>query len=206
MSRLELIGVSDGTLRSASGSFEPACTVATGDDAGALATLARVASGVAPARGSVLLDGRPLATSAPVRRRVASALAQEALPPARDLGHAVGRVLAARGDARSSASVLEPFGLAGWSRKQPDALDRDELRSVALALALAHENADLVVLYEPLSTSSLDASLVRERIAEAVAREAIVLVATASLILAQSFGGPHVAVVGGVLQPAASAA
>lgn len=202
MSRLELLAVSDGALRLAGGSFVPACTVVTGDEASALASLAAVTSGVAPARGAVLLDGKRLAAWPPARRRVASALAREALPPAANLERAVARVLAARRDRSSAADVLERFGIGAWGKKQPDALDRDELRSVALVLALSHAEAEVLVVYEPLSTSVLEPALVREQIAAAVARDAIVVLVTGSLATAQSFGGPHAAVVNGVLSPA----
>ncbi len=205
MSRVELLAVSDGALRLAAGTFEPACTVVTGDDASALARLAAVTSGVAPARGAVFLDGRPLATFPPARRRVASALARETLPSAPDLERAVTRVLAARGTRGSATDVLEQFGLGTWGHKQPEALDRDELRSVALALALSHEAADVLVLYEPLSTSMLEPALVRERVTAAVGRDAVVLLVTSSLAGAQSFGGPHASVVNGVLTPASAA-
>lgn len=206
MSRLELTGVSDGALRLASGSFEPACTVVTGDDASALARFAAVASGVAPARGVVLLDAEPLAAWPPARRRLAAALAEEALPSAPDVAAAVGNVLAARGEHGAARALLERFGLGVLGGARPAALDRDELRSVALALALAHATADVLVLYEPLSTGMLEPALVREGVAAAVARHAIVLIVTASLEAAQSFGGPHATVAGGVLTPAAGAA
>lgn len=205
MSRLDLVAVSDGSLRLAGGSFEPACTVVTGDDASALATLVAAMSGAEPARGDVLLDGRSLARSPFARREVASLRAQEALPHAPNLAGAVTRVLAARQAGRSAAEVFEPFGLGAWSVERPGALDRDELRSVALALALSHETAKALVLYEPLSTS-LEPGPVHERIAAALARDAIVVIVTASLAAARSFGGPHVAVVNGVLQSAAVAA
>ncbi|HTQ07448.1 MAG TPA: hypothetical protein VMI54_26510 [Polyangiaceae bacterium] len=205
MSRLELSGVSDGALRLAAGRFDPACTVVSGDDASALAALAAVMSGVAPARGQALLDGKPLSAWPPARRRVASVLAREALPPAESVGRAVTRVLAARGDERRANDVLEPFGLGAWSSKRSVALDHDELRSVALALALTHAAADLFVLYEPAS-SSLDRVLVRERIAAAVTRGAVVVLVSANTAVAESFGGPHAAVVGGVLQTSVVAA
>jgi ABC-type branched-subunit amino acid transport system ATPase component len=199
--QLELSGVSEGAVRFAAGSFGPACSVVTGDDAQALATFVAVASGAAtPRNGRVLFDGAPLTTTPAARRRVASALADEVLPPAPDVGHAVSRVLTARGGPDGASDVLAPFGLGSWSRREASELDRDELRSVALALALSHTKAEALILYEPLSTSSIEAASVRECVAAAVTRGAIVVIVTASVDAARSFGGPHCVVADGVLK------
>jgi ABC-type thiamine transport system ATPase subunit len=162
--------------------------------------LVAVLSGaVTPTRGVVLVDGAPLATTPDARRRVASLLDAEALPFARDVDAAVARALAARGDAQQPHDVLAPLGLDTWSRRAPSELDRDELRSVALALALSHERADVLVLYEPLAPSASPAAGVEAAVRRCVERGAVVVVATASRAGALRWGGPHCAVDAGVL-------
>jgi ABC-type thiamine transport system ATPase subunit len=198
--RLELDAVAHGPLRAAAGSFAPACTVLTGDDAGALAAFVAVASGaVSPRRGRVLLDGAPLAALPAARRCVASLLAVEALPVARTVAEAVERVLVARGDERRALDVLAAGGLDVWSRRVPAELDHDERRSLALALAVAHESASVVVLFEPFATSASAALDVEAALTRATARGAIVVLATASLRGAARFGGPHCWLTAGVL-------
>jgi ABC-type branched-subunit amino acid transport system ATPase component len=202
---LELRGVAHGALRFAAGTFAPACTVVFGDDARALATFAAVTSGaVTPERGVVLLEGEPLATTPAARRRTASLLATETLPFARDLATAVKRVLTARGDARQPYDVLAPSGLDAWSRRAPGELDRDELRSVALLLALAHEEARVLLLYEPFATSISATCGLEAALEQAVARGTIVVLVGASRSGAARFGGPHCTVNAGVLSSVAS--
>jgi len=200
VTEVELRGVAHGALRAAAGSFAPACTVVTGDDAHALATFVAVMSGaVRPERGVVLFDGAPLVATPGARRRVASLLGSETLPFSRDVTTAVSRALEARGDVRRPHDVLAPFGLDGWSRRAQSELDRDELRSLALALALSHEQADMLVLYEPLATSASAAAGVEAAVQRSVERGAVVVVATASRAGALHWGGPHCTVRDGVL-------
>ncbi len=200
MTEVELRGVAHGALRAAAGSFTPACTVVLGDDARALATLVAVMSGaVRPDRGVVLFDGAPLVRTPGARRRVASLLEAETLPFARDVDTAVARALEARGDVRQPHDVLAPFGLDVWSHRAQRELDRDELRSLALALALSHEQADVLVLYEPFATSISAATHIEAAIRRCVERGAVVVVATASRAGALHWGGPHCSVRDGVL-------
>jgi len=204
VTQIELRGVAHGALRAAAGSFACTCTVITGDDARALATVVAVMSGaVRPERGVVLLDGVPLDTTPGARRRVASLLGSENLPFARDVDAAVARALRARGDVQRSHDVLARFGLDVWSRRAPNDLDRDELRSVALALALSHEQAEVLVLYEPLATSVSAAMSLEMAARRTLERGAVVVIATASRAGALRWGGPHCAVSDGVLAPVA---
>lgn len=204
MTQIELRGVAHGALRAAAGSFASTCTLIAGDDARTLATVVAVMSGaVRPERGVVLLDGVPLDTTPGARRRVASLLGSENLPFARDVDAAVARALRARGDVQRSHDVLATFGLDVWSRRAPNDLDRDELRSVALALALSHEQADVLVLYEPLATSVSATLSLEMAVRRAVERGAVVVIATASRAGALRWGGPHCAVSEGVLAPVA---
>jgi ABC-type thiamine transport system ATPase subunit len=204
---LELIDVGHGPLLFAAGGFVPACTVVTGDDAAALATFAAVTSGaLAPRRGRVLFDGAPLVRTPAARRRVASLLATESLPPAASVEVAVARVLAARHDDRGARDVLAPYGLAAWCPREPGELDHDELRALALALAFTHDKASALVLHEPLVTSALAPAAVREAVARAVERGMVVVLVTASRTGAASFGGPHCSIARGVLATAPNAA
>jgi ABC-type taurine transport system ATPase subunit len=85
-------------------------------------------------------------------------------------------------------------------------LDWDERRSLGLALALAHESARLLVLYEPLGTSSVATSSVHAELERATAGGATVLVLTTSVESALAFGGPSVWLERGVLRGAPLAA
>jgi ABC-type thiamine transport system ATPase subunit len=200
VTRLELVAVAHGALRSAAGSFGPACTIVSADDAAALASFVDVASGaVSPRSGRVTLDGVPLVATPAARRSVASLLASEALPPARSVEAALALALAARADARRALDVLAPAGLEAWRGRPPHELDHDELRSLALALALSHEHARVLVLFEPCSTSAAAALGVDEAVARAVRRGAVVVLATGSGSGAARFGGPHCEISRGVL-------
>lgn len=206
MTALELVAVAHGPLALAAGSFGPACSVVTGDDAAALATFTAVASGaMVPLRGHVHFGGVPLAATPAARRRIASLLADEALPPAPNVNEAVRRVLVARNDDRRAENVLAASGLGAWGPRAPGELDRDELRSLALALALAHEAASALVLHEPLVTSAFEAATVEDAVARAVGRGAVVVLVTASPAGAARFGGPHCSITSGVLATAAAA-
>jgi ABC-type thiamine transport system ATPase subunit len=200
VTRLELGVGTHGPLRSAAGSFAAACTVITGDDSAALAAFVEVVSGSTPPRqGYVWLDGAVLHRTPAARRSVASLLAAESLPFARTVEEAVAEVLAARQEARRASDVLATAGLDAWSRRPPHELDHDELRSLGLVLALAHERARLWVFFEPYTTSVSRALPIDEAMERAVGRGAVVLIATASSEGATRFGGPHCVIRNGVL-------
>jgi hypothetical protein len=115
--------------------------------------------------------------------------ADEALPPARSVADSVERALAARGTAAGGASrLLEASGLAHLAGHAPRALGPRETRSVALALALAHETAQLFALHEPLTTL-VPSSFVLAELDRHTARGAIVVTATSSSADANVLGG-----------------
>jgi ABC-type thiamine transport system ATPase subunit len=203
VTELQLAQASAGALLHAEWRFSAGKSVVLGDDSRALGALAAVASGSEAAeRGRVLLDGASLEFSPAARRRVASLLADEALPPARTVELGVARILAARGDQRDARAVLAGFGLERWSGRRPSELDWDERRSLALSLALGHEQARAFVLYEPLATSSVPATRVHAELERAAAGGAVVLLLTTSVDNADSLGGPSVWLERGVLRGA----
>jgi hypothetical protein len=101
----------------------------------------------------------------------------------------VALALDARGDsAGDAARVLAEAGLAGLADTPTLALGARETRSIALALALAHERAELVALHEPLATS-VSKHFVLEALDRHTERGAIVLAATTSTADAMLLGG-----------------
>ncbi len=203
MTELVLSQASAGALLHAEWRFGPGTSVVLGDDSRALSALVGVASGSeTPERGRVLLDGASLEFAPAARRKVASLLAEEALPPARTVELCVTRILAARGDQRDARAVLAGFGLERWGGRRPSDLDWDERRSLALSLALGHERARAFVLYEPLATSGVAATRVHDELERAARGGAVVLLFTTSVDSALALGGPTVWLERGVLRGA----
>jgi ABC-type transport system involved in cytochrome c biogenesis ATPase subunit len=177
-------------LRSADLELAPGRYVTLSSEPEPLELLVALASGQeAPARGSVWLDGVAPADSPEARRRIAALLADEALPPDQSTERSVSRVLLARGgNPGDAARLLAEAGLAQLAALPTTSLAARETRSVALALALAHEHAELFALHEPLATS-LTKSRVLEALDRHVARGAIVLCTTTSTADAVLLGG-----------------
>jgi ABC-type sulfate/molybdate transport systems ATPase subunit len=143
----------------------------------------------APSSGRVRLgDSAPSATPQ-TRRSIAALFADEALPPASNVESSVALALETRGDTPKRATeLLTAAGLDELRGLRPGSLDQRATRSVALALALAHEQAALLALHEPLSTS-LDAAWVLRELDRHTARGAIVLATTTSSADALLLGG-----------------
>ena len=151
MSALSFEAVTHGELRAVSASFQATRQVVLGTEADGTNTLLRLAAGTTlPMRGRVLVGALAPASSAALRRGIATLFADEALPPARRVSVALELALRARGDARSALGVLDAAGLAPWARQRPSALSSRETRAIALALALSHPQPTLVLLHEPL--------------------------------------------------------
>jgi ABC-type molybdate transport system ATPase subunit len=143
----------------------------------------------APGSGRVLIDGAAPALSRQLRRRIAGLFDDESLPPAASVRASVSRALAARGDEpQQAARLLDESGLSHLAGHAPRALGPRETRSVALALALAHEQASLLALHEPLTTL-LASAQVLEALDRHTARGAIVLSTTSSSADANALGG-----------------
>lgn len=195
--------VADGALFGANARLDAGCWPVVGASVAPLATLVALAAGAhLPARGRVSLSGVALFGDPVARRSVGSLLAYEALPPDRNVESAVSRVLSARGDTVPARTHLGSLGLESWSQRPVSDLDSAELRSLALGLALAHERARLLALYEPFATLALAPELVRERILERAEQGAVVLVATTSYDVARSLGGVAYQLDAGMLNPA----
>jgi len=152
--------------------------------------LALLSGREAPQRGRVALDGAAPAARPSVRRKLAALLFEEALPPAATVQQGVASALAARGEASGdrALTLLSDAGLGHLADLAPRALGPRELRSVALALALAHDSAELFALHEPLATY-VPAALVLARLDAHTARGAIVLCTTTSPADATALGG-----------------
>lgn len=207
MSELVLSGLFDGPLLGVTGSLTPGSWVVLGADAAALATLVALSSGSrAPRRGIVRYQGHVAHASPEVRRVTASLLADEALPAVARVSDAARAILDARGERRTAGALLAEVGLGDWGARRTADLDASERRSLALALALTHLDARLVILYEPLAASGgLGGEFVRNGVARAVERGAVVLIATQSLEDARLFGGQPLLLHAGTLTSAPNA-
>lgn len=179
-----------GQLRAADLQLSAGRYVVLSNEREPLRDLVALAAGrLPPGSGLVLLDGAAPALAPQARRGIAALFEDEALPPAASVEAAVGRALTARGDqAEQAGRVLQDSGLAHLASHAPRALGARETRSVALAIALAHETARFFVLHEPLTTL-LSSARVLDTLDRHTARGAIVLCTTSSTADANMLGG-----------------
>jgi ABC-type nitrate/sulfonate/bicarbonate transport system ATPase subunit len=153
-----------GALRRADLDLTPGRYVVLGNEQEPLHSLVALLAGREPPRaGRVALDNIAPSTWPETRRRIAALFHDEALPPASSVLRAVAMALAARGESSERAAVvLEGAGLAHLAELSPSNLGQRETRSIALALALSHHAAELLVLHEPLTTLVPGASVAQE--------------------------------------------
>lgn len=206
MSHLSFRAAALGALRSADLELEPGRYLVLANEPEPLKTLVALAAGAEPPRrGQVLLDGDEPSDEPLARRKIAALLAEEALPPDVTVEGSVARVLdARRAPAADAARLLKDAGLVQLAPLAPSALTERDTRSVALALALAHEAAALLVLHEPLSTS-VDQQYVLSALDRHNARGAVVLATTTSSADAMLLGGSWLCVELGRLQAGSGA-
>ncbi|MEI9941195.1 MAG: hypothetical protein WDO69_28590 [Pseudomonadota bacterium] len=191
MSELCFQALNHAELTNVSATFGAGTHVVIGSERDGTATLIQLAAGLlAPATGSVLLDGVAAWSNARTRRRIASLCAEETLLPARDVTGAVTLALRARGDARSAPSVLDAAGLSRFALERVSALTPRESRAVALSIALSHPEPALLALHEPLSVADiLQEDFVVQTLAKLSATKAIVLCTASRLEDAARLGG-----------------
>jgi len=189
--RVSLRAAAWGALRSADLELEPGRYVVLSNEREPLRDLVTLLSGrEAPRSGHVAVDGVAPAAAPQVRRKIAALLADESLPPAKTVRESLLKALAARGEsgADTAAKLLGDAGLGQLLTLAPATLGQRELRSVALALALGHDAADLFVLHEPLATH-VAAAFVLSRLDQHTGRGALVLATTTSPADATALGG-----------------
>ncbi len=188
--RVQLRAAALGQLRGAELDLTPGRYVVLSSERGPLCSLVAVMAGREPPRhGQVLLDGMAPAASPEARRKVAALFDEEALPPAKTVLAGVAKALGARGAAGNTATqLLADADLTELAGLAPSALGQRETRSIALALALAHDAAELLVLHEPLTTL-VPAAFVLARLDAHTARGALVLTTTTSTADATVLGG-----------------
>lgn len=201
MTALLFQGAGLGPLRSVDLQLVPGRYVVLSNEGESLRTLVALGAGrEAPRVGRVLLDGAAPALSPTARRRIAALFEDEALPPQRTVQASVARALGARGEnPAQAAQLLADAGLAQLAQLAPRTLGPRELRSVALALALAHGSATVVVLHEPLTTL-LAKQYVLDALERHSARGAVVLATTTSSADANLLGGSWLCIELGRLQ------
>jgi ABC-type taurine transport system ATPase subunit len=201
MTTLLFQGAGFGPLRSVDLQLTTGRYVVLSNEAESLRSLVALAAGrEAPHVGRVLLDGAAPGLAPEARRRIAALFDDEALPPGRSVEHSVTRALAARAQASlPAAQLLSDAGIGQLAQLTARDLGPRELRSVGLALALAHDSASLVALHEPLSTL-----IAKQHVLAALERHttrgAIVLTTTSSSADANLLGGSWLCVELGRLQ------
>lgn len=183
-------GAALGALRGADLDLTSGRYVVLSNERDALRDLIAVLSGLsAPRSGRVLLDGAAPTSAPDTRRKIAALFAEELLPPAKSVLASIEKALAARGETSARAStLLDQASLSHLSALAPASLSQRELRSVGLLLALSHENAELLLLHEPLTTL-VPSALVHARLDEHTARGKVVLCSTTSPADATALGG-----------------
>jgi len=187
--RAQLRAAALGQLRSADVDLMPGRYVVLASEGEALRNLVAVLAGREPPRsGHVLLDGTAPARHPETRKKVAALFADEVLLPAKTVLGSVSRALAARGAANTASQLLANAELSQLTDIAVTALGPRETRSVALALALAHDTATLFALHEPLTTL-IPAAFVLGRLDEHTTRGALALTATTSPADASLLGG-----------------
>jgi ABC-type thiamine transport system ATPase subunit len=189
--RATLQAAAFGALLGADLELSPGRYVVLSHERESLRDLAALLAGrEAPRSGRFTLDGVAPAATPATRRKIAALLAEESLPPGRSVQDCMTLALAARGETPSDHAVtlLADAGLAHLAGLSPRTLGQRELRSVALALALAHDSAELVVLHEPLATY-VPAAFVLARLDAHTARGAIAVCTTTSPADATALGG-----------------
>jgi ABC-type nitrate/sulfonate/bicarbonate transport system ATPase subunit len=177
-------------LRGADLNLTPGRYVVLASEREPLLDLVALLAGSEPTRqGLALLDGVSPVAHPQARKKIAALFADEELPPGKTVQSSVAKALAARGgSAAGAADVLATAGLARFADLAPSALGPRETRSVALALALSHDAAQLFALHEPLATL-VPASVVLARLDEHTTRGAIVVSTTTSAADATTLGG-----------------
>lgn len=160
--------------------FEVGVHTVLGDRSSGAFDLFELASGsVSPARGRVSLAGRSLCSSPELRRRVAG-LAPLPLPDFTSVGELVRATAQLRGHAPEPVFEL----LASWQAEElasraPGDLSPETAALVQLAMALAHREARLLLLWEPFATNVDRGWLHRTLCARGA--DAVVLVFTSTL-------------------------
>jgi ABC-type taurine transport system ATPase subunit len=187
--RAQLRGAALGALRGADLDLAPGRYVVLASEREPLSALVSVLAGREPPRhGRAWLDGIAAYGAPATRSKVAALFPEEALPPAKTVKDSVAKALSARGSTEPVRSLLGDADLSGLAVLSPASLGQRELRSIALALALAHDTAELVVVHEPLTTL-VPGAWVLARLDAHTARGAIVLGTTTSAADATLLGG-----------------
>jgi ABC-type thiamine transport system ATPase subunit len=195
-------------LRGADLELSPGRYVVLSNEREPLRELSSLLSGrETPRSGRVLLDGAAPAGQPALRRKIAALLSDEGLPPGQTVQASVTQALAARGETAGAraATLLSDAGLEHLVGLAPRSLGQRELRSVALALALAHDTAELFVLHEPLATY-VPVAFTLARLDAHTARGAIVVCTTTSPADATALGGSWLCVELGRVRASAGAA
>jgi ABC-2 type transport system ATP-binding protein len=177
-----------GALRGVSVTLEHGIHAFVGRPAdGTLALIELVAGRRRPSVGVVTVRGREPGSHAGTRRKVGALLDTAELLPARTVAELVAQIGALHG--ADLSGCLEAFGASALAARAPASLDRDEARSVELAVALSLQELLVLALYEPFTRTRLDADAVCGGVVAAAERGGCVVVATSTPADLRALGG-----------------
>jgi ABC-type multidrug transport system ATPase subunit len=164
------------------------------------AELVELSAGIRPPkRGLVQVDGQAPFSSPQTRSQIASLLQVETLSETDSVAEALSRALALRGGPNAD-QLLGEYGFLAWAGRAVRSLGPRERRTLALLVALSHEKARLLALFEPFSVvPELDLERVRSALEARAKHGACVVVATASTEDALFLGGSWLLLERGVL-------
>lgn len=166
-----------------SGSFDHAFdvgihTVLGTRDSGALELFELASGGVSPRRGRVLLGGRQLAREPRLRRRVA-ATSPGPLPDFPTVEALVEACAMLRGHSVEPVwSLLKGWGTELSRVARPRALPEAMAQRIQLALAMAHEAADVLLLWDPFGSGATPSGIVEMIRARGLCQVVLVFVPT----------------------------
>lgn len=196
---LEVSDVSGKHLRSFNANLELGLHVLLALDATGLDELVPLLDGsTRPRRGTVRLDGMSPYHSPETRRHIGSLWTNEYLPLGPTVERSLYRLELSRAVVETVRATLDEFGHPGLLERSVAELDRDAMRTIALALALSKPDLKLLLLTEPFAfaTAGRATAVAMERVMH-LATQIPVLIVTSSQTVAQRLGGAYAELGGG---------
>ncbi|HMA93918.1 MAG TPA: hypothetical protein VKP30_14605 [Polyangiaceae bacterium] len=196
---LEVSDVSGKHLRSFNANLELGLHVLLALDATGLEELVPLLDGSArPRRGTVRLDGVSPYHSSETRRHIGSLWVNEYLPLAPTVERSLYRLELSRAVVETVRTTLDELGHPGILNHSVAQLDRDAMRTIALAIAFSKPDLKVLLLTEPFALGSARhaAAVAMERVMH-LARKIPVLIVTSSQTVALRLGGAYAELGGG---------
>ncbi|HEY5959152.1 MAG TPA: hypothetical protein VIV60_21490 [Polyangiaceae bacterium] len=197
MTRWHIDGLVGKQLRHMSATLEPGLHVILALDAVGVDELIPLLDGSTEARrGRVLLDGQAPYRVPALRRRIGSVWGDETLPAASSVRASLKYLRLAPGHEQAVERRLVELGLGAMLERSPEALEPEQTRAIATAIALEKPELVSLLVQEPLVAATVEVSswLTETLLAKSALLPVIVM--TASPNTATKFGG-HTAELGG---------